>query len=352
VIRQPTGPRAKAILFMGQDTRHKRKGETATGRKGETAIVYLMVGGVAHSLVPTDSASRRGRGKVTRHSSPQIGGCVGSRYFWPKNMPTLSTFGQLRKGLDAGKKFVNAFCSAPSAIMAEFIARQGLDSITIDLQHGLIDYQTALTMLQATAGAGVPAICRVPWNDPIPVMKALDAGFEAIICPMINNREEAEKFASYARYAPRGVRSFGPTRSLNVFGPSYTEAANDQIVTFAMIETEAAVSHLEDILAVPEIDGIYIGPADLTLSMGYTPSIMVTEQKVIEAIEHIRLVTKQKNKFVGIHCSSGAAVSEMLGRGFDLATISTDIRIFVAAVQQELKAARATQQERDTASAY
>jgi len=267
-------------------------------------------------------------------------------------MPTLSTFGQLRTGLDAGKKFVNGFCSAPSPIMAEFFARQGFDSITIDLQHGLIDYQTALTMLQAIAGAGVPAICRVPWNDPIPVMKALDAGFEAIICPMINNREEAEKFASYARYAPRGVRSFGPTRSLNVFGPSYTQVANDQVVTFAMIETEAAVDHLEDILAVPEIDGIYIGPADLTLSMGFTPSILVTEQKVLEAIEHIRSVTKEKNKFVGIHCSSGAAVSEMLSRGFDLATISTDIRIFVAAVQQEVKAARATQPQGDTASAY
>jgi 4-hydroxy-2-oxoheptanedioate aldolase len=269
-------------------------------------------------------------------------------------MSTLSPFGQLRKGLDAGKKFVNGFCSAPSPIMAEFLARQGFDSITIDLQHGLIDYQTALTMLQAMAGAGVPAICRVPWNDPIPVMKALDAGFEAIICPMINNREEAEKFGSYARYAPRGVRSFGPTRSLNVFGPSYSQVANDQIVTFAMIETEAAVNNLDDILAVPEIDGIYIGPADLTLSMGFTPSIVVTEQKVIKAIEHVRSVTKRKNKFVGIHCGSGAAVSEMLGQGFDLATISTDIRIFVAAVQQELKAARTTsrQQAVDTASAY
>jgi 4-hydroxy-2-oxoheptanedioate aldolase len=121
-----------------------------------------------------------------------------------------------------------------------------------------------------------------------------------------------------------------------------------------MIETETAVNHLDDILAVPEIDGIYIGPADLTLSMGFTPSIVVTEPKVIEAIEHVRSVTKQKNKFVGIHCGSGAAVSEMLSQGFDLATISTDIRIFIAAVQQELKAARTTPQQRatDTASAY
>jgi 4-hydroxy-2-oxoheptanedioate aldolase len=202
-------------------------------------------------------------------------------------MTTFSEFGRLREGLDAGKKFINAFCSAPSSIIAEFLARQGFDSITIDLQHGLIDYQTSVAMLQSIASVGIPSLCRVPWNDPIPVMKALDAGFEGIICPMINSREEAERFASYARYAPRGVRSFGPTRALNVFGPSYSKTANDQIVIFAMIETRAAIDNLEDILAVPEIDGIYIGPADLALSLGLEPSIDVTEKSVVEAIEHV-----------------------------------------------------------------
>src|SRR5258707_1534249 len=166
-------------------------------------------------------------------------------------MAIFAPFGQLRQRVEAGEKIVNGFCSASSPILAEFLARQGFDSLTLDLQHGLIDYQTSLTMLQAIAGAGIPTICRVPWNDPIPVMKALDAGFEAIICPMINNREEAEKFGSYARYAPRGGRSFGPTRSLNVFGPSYSKAAKDQIGTFRMIRTEAAVNNLDDILAVP-----------------------------------------------------------------------------------------------------
>jgi 2-keto-3-deoxy-L-rhamnonate aldolase RhmA len=100
-------------------------------------------------------------------------------------MTTFSEFGRLREGLDAGKKFINAFCSAPSSIIAEFLARQGFDSITIDLQHGLIDYQTSVAMLQSIASVGIPSLCRVPWNDPIPVMKALEAGFEGIICPMI-----------------------------------------------------------------------------------------------------------------------------------------------------------------------
>jgi len=255
-------------------------------------------------------------------------------------MSILSPFGQLRTRLDTGAKIVNGFCSVPSPIIAEFLARQGFDSVTIDLQHGLIDYQTSLTMLQAVTVTGLPAICRVPWNDPVPVMKALDAGFEGIICPMINTCEEAKKFASYTRYAPRGVRSFGPTRSLNIFGPSYTKTANDKIVTLAMIETEEAVINLDEIVAVPEIDGVYIGPADLSLSMGVAPSLVVTDQKIIDTIEYIRAATKRQKKFVGIHCGGGAAVAEVLDRGFDLATISTDIRIFLAAIQQELKAAR------------
>jgi 4-hydroxy-2-oxoheptanedioate aldolase len=259
------------------------------------------------------------------------------------NVTLFSEFGQLRNGLDAGKKFVNGFCSAPSSIIAELLARQGFDSITIDLQHGLIDYQTSLTMLQSIAAIGVPSICRIPWNDPISTMKALDAGFEAIICPMINSREEAERFASCARYAPRGVRSFGPTRALNVFGPSYSEVANDKIVTFAMIETEKAIANLDDILAVPEIDGIYIGPADLALSLGFAPSLVVTEREVAKAIDHVLAVTKGKRKFSGIHCNGGETASQRLNEGFDLATVSTDIRLFVGAVQHELRAARGAQ---------
>jgi 4-hydroxy-2-oxoheptanedioate aldolase len=255
-------------------------------------------------------------------------------------MSIFSPFGQLRIGLQSGKKFVNGFCSTPSPVIAELLARQGFDCVTIDLQHGLIDYQTSLAMLQAVGVTGLPTLCRVPWNDPIPVMKALDAGFEGIICPMINNRKEAEKFASYVRYAPRGVRSFGPTRALNSFGPTYSNTANDQIVNFVMVETATAIDNLEEILAVDEVDGIYIGPADLSLSLGFAPSLVVTEKRVLDAIEHILSVVQKQGKFAGIHCSGGATVGEMIGRGFNLATIATDVRIFVAAVKSEVEAAR------------
>jgi 4-hydroxy-2-oxoheptanedioate aldolase len=261
-------------------------------------------------------------------------------------------FGQLRQRLMNGDKIVNGFCSVPSSITAEMLARQGFDSVTIDLQHGLIDYQASLAMLQSIAPAGVPALCRVPWNDPIPVMKALDAGFEAIICPMINTREDAEAFGSYCRYAPRGVRSFGPTRAMNVFGPHYAGQANDGVVAFAMIETGAALDNLDAILSVQEIDGVYIGPADLALSLGYKPSVDVTEPEVIDAIERIRSVSRAAGKFAAIHCGSGKAAATMLAQGFDLATVSTDIRIFISALRDELRMARAEPQSAPSASAY
>jgi 4-hydroxy-2-oxoheptanedioate aldolase len=107
-----------------------------------------------------------------------------------------------------------------------------------------------------------------------------------------------------------------------------------------MVETGMAIDNLDDILAVDEIDGIYIGPADLALSLGFTPSLVVTEKRVTDAIEHILAVAKKKQKFSGIHCSSGSAVADMLARGFDLATIATDVRIFVAAVQLEVEMAK------------
>lgn len=245
--------------------------------------------------------------------------------------------------LATGKKIICGWCSLPSPVTAEIVARQNFDVVAIDLQHGLIDYQTALNMLQVVDAQGVPTLCRVPWNEPGIIMKALDAGFSGIICPMINTREEAERFASACRYAPVGQRSFGPTRALNVYGPDYPSKANDFITTFAMIETKQAMENLDEILAVENIDGIYIGPADLGLSMGYAPSLLPQDEAVYGAIEEIRLKAKTAGKIAGIHCGSPQMVRRMLDDGFDLATLLTDSRIFSSAIAGVLAEARDTQ---------
>jgi 4-hydroxy-2-oxoheptanedioate aldolase len=240
-----------------------------------------------------------------------------------------------------GGRPINGWCSIPSAVTAEIMAQQ-FDTITIDLQHGLMDYQTALAMLQAIDRRSIPTLCRVPWNEPGIIMKALDAGFTGIICPMVNTREEAERFAAACRYAPRGTRSFGPTRALPLHGPDYAKTANDLITTFAMIETAAALANLDDILRADELDAVYIGPADLSLSLGYTPSLLPTDDAVWDAIATIRTKAKAAGKAVAVHCGSPGMVRDMLAEGFNLATLITDARLFTNALATNLAEARAT----------
>ena len=250
----------------------------------------------------------------------------------------------LTQHLRSGGKAVNGWCSVPSPVTAEMVARAGFDTVSVDLQHGLTDYQTALSMLQAVDGLGLPTLCRVPWNEPGIIMKALDAGFTGIICPMVNTRAEAERFAGACRYAPAGYRSFGPTRAAQVHGADYARAANGFITTFAMIETAEAVANLDDILAVEGIDAVYIGPGDLGLSLGHTPTLL-PEAPVRTVIAGIRDKTLAAGKVAAIHCGSPAMVRDMLDDGFGLATLLTDARLFANALAAASAEARATRAE-------
>ncbi len=248
----------------------------------------------------------------------------------------------LKQHLAAGGKAINGWCSMPSTVTAEIVARAGYDTVSIDLQHGLIDYQMALSMLQAVDGLGMPTLCRVPWNEPGIIMKALDAGFTGIICPMINTREEAERFAASCRYAPVGARSFGPTRAIQVHGSDYARTANEFITSFAMIETAQAMDNLDAILAVDGIDAVYIGPSDLSLSLGFAPTLL-PEPAVRQAIDTIRDKTVAAGKLAGIHCGSPDMVREMLAAGFHLATLLTDARMFTNTMVAALAEARQVQ---------
>ena len=135
------------------------------------------------------------------------------------------------------KAVVNGWLAIPSTFSAETMAHQGWDSLTVDMQHGVVDYQMAVNMLTAVSTTNTVPMVRVPWLDPGIIMKSLDAGAYAVICPMINTRAEAEKLVSYVRYAPRGVRSFGPIRAFLYGGADYPTHANDTVIPFAMIET-------------------------------------------------------------------------------------------------------------------
>ena len=245
----------------------------------------------------------------------------------------------------AGGKAVNGWCALPSPVTAEIMGRQGFEMMTVDLQHGLIDYQMALTMLQVLQGLPAPVLARVPWNEPGILMKCLDAGFSGVICPMINTVEEARRLVQATRYAPLGSRSFGPTRANLVHGSAYVKTANSTVLVFAMIETREALANLDAILAVEGIDGVYVGPSDLGLSLGYEPTLDPSSAEVLDAIATIAARTKTAGRLAGVHTGSAAMIRRAFAQGYDFASLLTDARMFTSAIASQLADVRQTTAE-------
>jgi 4-hydroxy-2-oxoheptanedioate aldolase len=239
------------------------------------------------------------------------------------------------------KAVINGWLAIPSTFSAETMAHQGWDSLTVDMQHGVVDYQKAVDMLTAVSTTNTVPMVRVPWLEPGIIMKSLDAGAYAVICPMINTRADAERLVSYVRYAPKGVRSFGPIRALLYGGADYAAHANDTVIPFAMIETKQALENLDDILSVEGLDAIYVGPADLSLTLGCTPKFDQEEKPVLEAIDYIIGKAKKHGVVAGIHNGTPEYAQRMIAKGFRFVTLMSDARLMAAAAQQTVAKMRA-----------
>lgn len=240
----------------------------------------------------------------------------------------------------AKQPVVNGWLTIPSSFSAEVMAHAGFDSLTIDMQHGMMDYQVALTMLQALSTTAVTPLVRVPWNEPGIIMKLLDAGSYGIICPMVSSREECERFVGACRYPPAGYRSYGPTRANLYAGADYAQHANEAVLTLAMIETRGALDNLEAIVSVPGLDGIYIGPADLSQALGGPPGADWREGPVPETIARILAVAKRHGRIAGIHNASPEYAKAMLARGFDFVTIASDTQYLSTYAKQVVQAVK------------
>lgn len=235
---------------------------------------------------------------------------------------------------------VNGWLGIPSSASAESMARCGWDSLVVDLQHGLVDYTDAVPMLQAISQTDATPMARVPWNMPDIIMKLLDAGAYGIVCPMINTRAECEEFIANCRYAPIGRRSFGPIRAVMYGGADYWKYANDTILTIAMIETQQALDNLDAILQTPSLDAIYVGPADLGLSLGHQPMADPTAPKVMDAIKYIIAGAKKHKIPAGIHCFSPDWAKQMIGLGYQLVTLGNDNSLMMGAARAAIAATR------------
>jgi 4-hydroxy-2-oxoheptanedioate aldolase len=236
---------------------------------------------------------------------------------------------------------LNGWLAIPDGFASEIMAHQGWDSLTVDLQHGVVDYAAAVRMLTAIGTTDVVPIVRVPWVDPGIIMKVLDAGALGVVCPMINSVEDARVLANAMRYAPQGGRSFGPIRANFAYGADYPKRANDMVTGFAMIETKQAMSVLDDILAVPGIDGVYVGPNDLALTLGLPPQFDPTHQTMLDAFDHILARAKHHGKRAAIHTGSANYAKSMAKKGFDLVTVGSDARFIAFGAAAEVAAFRA-----------
>ena len=247
-----------------------------------------------------------------------------------------------------GEQTIGCWLSLANTYTAEAISGLGFDWVCIDLQHGLVDYTDLTTMLPAISTTQATPLVRVPWNEPYEIMKALDAGAYGVIVPMVNNREEAAQAVAACRYPPEGNRSFGPIRAALYGGRGYAQQANDQIACIAMIETAEGIENVEEIVSTPGLDGIYIGPADLALSMGLPVSGDQPQPEHLEVVTRIRDACRAAGIAIGIHTSSLAYTEKYLALGFNFVTLRSESGHMMTNAAKELAAARgAAEQQRE-----
>ena len=224
-----------------------------------------------------------------------------------------------------GKAVVNGWLAIPSGFSAEVMAQCGFDSVTVDMQHGVQDYQSMVQCFQAMQAHPVTPMVRVPWNEPGIIGKVLDGGAYGVICPMINTKQEAENFVSYCKYPPRGTRSNGPIRA-GLYGSSsgYQTTPNEETLSIPIIEPTTAVKNMTAILDVDGIAGVYVGPSDLGFSYGLVPKLDRDEPEILKIYDKLIKECSKRGISAGIHCSGPAGALRAINMGFKLVTLLND----------------------------
>jgi 4-hydroxy-2-oxoheptanedioate aldolase len=247
---------------------------------------------------------------------------------------------RLRELWDSGMPTLGGWCSIPSGFGAELLGHCGFDWVCIDTQHGIIGYDQMIPMLQGLSITGTPAFVRVSWNSPAEIMKALDAGAQGLIVPMVNSRDEAVKAVRACRYAPEGIRSYGPTRAA-LGRPEYNpDSANREIICAVMVETAEALANLDEIITTPGVDAIFVGPNDLAVASGLPPSFSVQDAQRREQIEDILRACSRHGVTAGIFCGSVEMTVHWRESGFRMLTVASDAILLRQAAEQVLKELR------------
>jgi len=246
----------------------------------------------------------------------------------------------VKRALKAGKPSLGTWLSLASITAARFMARSGLDWLTVDIEHSLCDWETAAHIFAAVADAGCTALARVPANRHDHIKRVLDNGAQGVVVPMVNSRQEAEDAVAAMLYPPRGNRSVGGSvhaLNFNATASEYYARANDELLIVLQCEHITAVQDADVIFSVPGIDAIFVGPNDLAASMrskdGKPPSAEATNQ----AMKHILATCKKHSVAAGVHCMSGEEAVLRIEEGWQFLAIGSELKFMLSGTAEVLK---------------
>jgi 4-hydroxy-2-oxoheptanedioate aldolase len=248
--------------------------------------------------------------------------------------------------LKAGETIFTAWSSIPDALVVESLAATGFGAITLDMQHGGHHEDSVLRSLAPVNAAGKGALVRIPVGRFDMASRALDFGAEAIIAPMVNSAADARAFAAATKYPPIGERSWGPSFAMPRRGGAsaadWLESANRETLSFAMIETRAALEALDDILGVNGIDGAFVGPSDFSIAWSGGKMIDPGLDDMMEAIGSIAGRARALGKHAAIYVVDPALAGRYVGMGFRLIALGNDQRYLSIGAKSLMEAARAS----------
>ncbi len=247
---------------------------------------------------------------------------------------------RVRERWAAGEVGLNAWLSLESPASAGLVASAGFDAATIDLQHGAASLEDVGELVAAIEPGGAVPFARVAWNDAGMLMRALDLGVRGVICPMVNSAAEAERFVRACRYPPLGDRSYGPVRSAFGSGREQTERANAAILLFAQIETAEGLGDVGAICATAGLDGVYVGPADLSLSLELETFADLGDPVLLEALDGIVAAALNHRVVPGIHAPSVEGAVAMAARGFRFVGCAADAELLRGAAEEAVSRVR------------
>ncbi len=247
---------------------------------------------------------------------------------------------QLREAWTRDEATFNAWLTLEGHTAAAAVAAGGVDAVTLDLQHGAASLDGAAEIFAAIEVAGAVPLVRTRWNDPAEIMRALDVGARGVVCPMVGSRAEAEALVSWCRYPPSGVRSFGPVRGALGSGAEHVRRANQSTVVLAMIETADGLRHVDEIASTPGLDGLYVGPTDLSLGLGLPSLADLDDPSLLETLDAVVAAAGRHGIVPGVHAPSPERAARMVERGFRFVCPAVDEDLLRSGARSAIDATR------------